>query len=115
MEEELEKPTTVKIGDDNLMVQVVDVLLDCYDPEIPVDIYNLGLIYEIKIDDEAHVFLKMTLTSPMCPVAGSLPGEIETKIKALNDIKDCTVELVWEPTWTQDMMAEDAKLKLNLL
>lgn len=93
---------------------IVEVLKSCYDPEIPVNIYELGLIYEINIDDDANVDVKMTLTSPMCPVAGSLPPDVEKKINAIPEVNDCKVEVVWEPTWGMHMMSEAAKLQLNL-
>ncbi len=93
--------------------QVVEVLRTVYDPEIPVSVYDLGMIYGIKIED-ATVHVRMTLTTPACPVAGILPGQVETSIKALEGVKDATVELVWEPPWTPDKMSEAAKLQLNM-
>lgn len=93
---------------------VISVLKSCFDPEIPVDIYELGLIYDLKIDDEANVYIKMTLTSPACPVAGSLPGEVKEKVKGIKQVKDVYVDLVWEPSWNMDMMTEEAKLQLGL-
>ena len=95
--------------------QIVSVLKTVYDPEIPVDIYELGLIYEIKIDEEANVYLKMTLTSPACPVAGSLPQEVKEKVMNLKDVNDVYVDLVWNPTWDKDMMSEEAKYELGFL
>jgi len=93
--------------------EIIQRLKTCYDPEIPVDIYELGLIYEIKIDDEANVYVKMTLTSPMCPVAGSLPGEVKDKVKSVEGVKDVYIDLVWNPPWDKDMMSEVAKLELG--
>jgi FeS assembly SUF system protein len=93
--------------------EIIQKLKTCYDPEIPVDIYELGLIYEIKIDDEGNVYLKMTLTSPMCPVAGSLPGEVREKIKSIKAVKDVYVDLVWNPPWEKDMMSDYAKVELG--
>ncbi len=93
--------------------EIIKALKECYDPEIPVDIYELGLIYKIKIDNEANVYLKMTLTSPGCPVAGSLPGEVKEKVKAVKDVNDVYVELVWNPPWDKDMMTDEAKLMLG--
>jgi len=84
-----------------------------FDPEIPVDIYELGLIYEVLINDEGSVNIKMTLTSPACPVAGSLPQEVKDKVGSIKDVKDVNVELVWEPTWNQDMMSDEAKVELG--
>ncbi len=105
---------TDRIDKAELNNQVVDVLKSCYDPEIPVNIYELGLIYGIDIDDEANVKIKMTLTSPACPVAGSLPPEVENKVRKIPDVKSCIVELVWEPLWGIHMMSEEAKLQLGL-
>lgn len=92
---------------------VVEVLKSCYDPEIPVDIYELGLIYKVAVDDDGRVEIEMTLTSPACPVAGSLPGEVEAKVRAVDGVKDVRVELVWDPPWDQEMMTDAAKLKLG--
>lgn len=95
--------------------QIISVLKTCFDPEIPVDIWELGLIYEIRIDNDAQVYIKMTLTSPACPVAGSLPSEVKEKVKNIHDVKDVYVDLVWEPRWDKDMMSEEAKLELGFL
>lgn len=94
---------------------IIHQLKTVFDPEIPVDIYELGLVYEIKIDEEANVYIKMTLTSPGCPVAGSLPGEVKERVKSLKDVNDVYVELVWDPPWDKDMMSEEAKLELGFL
>ncbi len=96
-----------------LRQRVIEVLRTCYDPEIPVDIYELGLIYEVRVEPGDQVAIKMTLTSPMCPVAGSLPGEVETKVRALEGVADARVELVWDPPWDKEMMTEAAKVKLG--
>jgi FeS assembly SUF system protein len=93
---------------------VVGVLKTCFDPEIPVNIYELGLIYGIKVDAANAVEVKMTLTSPMCPVAGSLPPEVEGKIRKVAGVSAVKVELVWDPPWTPAMMSEAAKLQLNM-
>jgi FeS assembly SUF system protein len=95
--------------------KIIQTLKSCYDPEIPVDIFELGLIYEIAIDDDANVEVKMTLTSPSCPVAGSLPPEVEGKVKSIPDVKSAKVTLVWNPPWEKDMMSEVAKLELGFL
>lgn len=95
--------------------EVISVLKTCFDPEIPVDIWELGLIYGIKIDPEGNVYIKMTLTSPACPVAGSLPGDVKEKIKNIDDVKDVYVDLVWDPAWNFDKMSEEAKLQLGFL
>ncbi len=98
----------------DLRTRVVDVLKQVYDPEIPVDIYELGLIYNVDIDEGGNTAIKMTLTSPMCPVAESLPAEVEQKVGAVKGVRDVRIDLVWEPPWDKDMMSEAAKLKLNL-
>lgn len=95
--------------------RIVAVLKTIYDPEIPVDIFELGLIYDVFINDENDVKILMTLTSPNCPVAETLPVEVEEKVKTLAEIKDVAVEITFDPTWTQDMMSEEAKLELGLL
>ncbi len=95
--------------------QVIEVLKTIYDPEIPVNIYDLGLIYEVKVDDEFNVNIDMTLTSPNCPVAESMPNEVEQKVADLWTVKTGKVTIVWEPTWGKDMMSEEAKLELGFL
>lgn len=92
---------------------VIEKLRTVYDPEIPVNIYELGLVYEVKVDEQNHVYVKMTLTSPMCPVAGTLPGEVKEKIKSVPGVSDVYIDLVWEPSWNKDMMSEEAKLILG--
>jgi len=109
-----DKEEYVKIDKTDLNLSVIDALKSCYDPEIPVNIYELGLIYGIKIDDEVNVEIEMTLTSPACPVAGSLPPEAESRVSAIPGVKSCTVKVVWDPPWSMDMMSEEAKLQLNL-
>ncbi|RPI19774.1 MAG: DUF59 domain-containing protein [Ignavibacteriae bacterium] len=93
---------------------VVDVLKSCYDPEIPVNIYEMGLIYGIVINDDASVDVVMTLTSPACPVAGSLPPEVESRVESIPGVKDCRVKVVWEPMWGIHMMSDEARLQLGL-
>lgn len=95
--------------------QVIEVLKSCYDPEIPVNIYELGLVYGIEISPQHDVAVRMTLTSPACPVAGSMPPEIETKIKGVPGVRDAKVEVVWDPPWTPEKMTEAAKLMLNMM
>ncbi len=95
--------------------RIVDVLKTIYDPEIPVNIYEMGLIYEIKSDELNNVSIVMTLTSPNCPVAESLPIEVRDKVAALEGVNFCHVELVFEPEWNADMMSEAAQLELGLL
>ena len=104
-EEELQK-----IGE-----EVVEVICEIYDPEIPVNIYDLGLIYDVNISEDCDVKITMTLTSPNCPVAETLPVEVEEKVKVVPAIKDVSVEIVFEPVWTKDMMSEEAKLELGML
>lgn len=94
---------------------VIAVLKTIYDPEIPVDIYELGLIYEVKISDEGFVHLDMTLTSPNCPVAESMPAEVEQKVGGINGATGAKVSIVFDPPWSQDMMSEEAKLELGFL
>ena len=95
--------------------EVISVLRSCYDPEIPVDIYELGLIYGVDVDAAGAVDIKMTLTSPSCPVAESLPLEVESKVRALPGIEKVAVEIVWDPPWTMENMSEAARLQLGLL
>ncbi|MCB0408667.1 MAG: DUF59 domain-containing protein [Flavobacteriales bacterium] len=96
-------------------LQIIEVLKSVYDPEIPVDIYEMGLIYEINLDDEFNAEIVMTLTSPSCPVAESLPEEVRQKVEALWSVKSSKVNLTWEPTWDKEMMSEEAKLELGFL
>jgi FeS assembly SUF system protein len=99
----------------NLEAQVIDALRSCYDPEIPVNIYELGLIYRIDVKPEGVVEILMTLTSPACPVAGSLPGDVEARIRAIPGVAACRVDVTWEPPWGPDKMTEAAKLQLNMM
>ncbi len=94
--------------------KVIEALCEIYDPEIPVNIYELGLIYEIKVLPDDSVDVKMTLTAPACPVAGSLPGQVESKINSIPEVTSAKVELVWEPPWTKDRMSEAALLQLGM-
>lgn len=105
----------MEIDKKKLEKNIVEALKTVYDPEIPVDIYELGLIYEIKIDDEANVEIEMTLTSPSCPSAEELPGEVEAKVKAVDGVKDAKIKLTFEPPWDKDMMSEEAKLELGFM
>jgi FeS assembly SUF system protein len=101
-------------GNPDLEGRVVEVLKTCFDPEIPVNIYELGLIYELLTTPEGAVHVRMTLTSPMCPVAGSLPPEVDGKIRAVPGVKDVRVDLVWDPPWDPSRMSEAARLQLNM-
>ncbi len=95
--------------------RIIQALKTVYDPEIPVDIWELGLVYDLQIDSENNVYIKMTLTSPACPVAGSLPGQVEAAVKAVEGVKDVKVELVWEPPWNPNMMSDEAKLEMGFM
>ncbi len=99
----------------DLEQKVIDALKRCFDPEIPVDIYELGLIYEINIDEESNVNIKMTLTSPMCPSAQSMPEDVQNKVSLVPGVNGVKVEVVWNPPWNQDMMSDVAKLELGFL
>jgi FeS assembly SUF system protein len=106
--------TTNTAGHDELKGKIVEVLKTVYDPEIPVDIYELGLVYKIDVDADANVRIEMTLTSPGCPVAGTLPIEVEQKTRGVDGVNDVKVEIVWDPPWTPERMSEAAKLQLNM-
>jgi len=95
--------------------KVIEALKQVYDPEIPVNIYELGLIYDIQVKPDDTVHVKMTLTAPACPVAGSLPGQVETQVETVPEVKSATVELVWDPPWTRDRMSEAALLQLGMM
>ncbi len=103
-----------KASPEELKADVIEMLETIYDPEIPVNIYELGLIYDIKVSDDSIVDIQMTLTAPGCPVAQSFPGDIEAKVGTVPGVAECHVELVWEPTWTKDMMSEAAQLQLGM-
>ena len=103
------------VNAEEIKASVINVLQSVYDPEIPVDIYELGLIYEVNVDAEANVEVIMTLTSPNCPVAGTLPQEVEEKVRIAPGVKDVVLELVFDPPWSMDMMSEEAKLELGFL
>ena len=103
------------IDTQDLGEKIVRVLKTIYDPEIPVDIYELGLIYDVFVNEDYDVKILMTLTSPNCPVAESLPVEVEEKVKSIDELKDVEVEITFDPPWTQELMNEEAKLELGLL
>ena len=94
---------------------IIEVLKTIFDPERPVNIYDLGLIYEINVFPDGNVEVVMTLTSPNCPVAGTLPGDVEQSVKSVSGVNEVTIELVFEPSWNQEMMSEEAKLELGFL
>ncbi|MFO1429403.1 MAG: SUF system Fe-S cluster assembly protein [Candidatus Competibacteraceae bacterium] len=104
-----------RIDKDDLEQQIIGALKTVYDPEIPVNIYDLGLIYDLAIDDQGHVDLVMTLTAPGCPVAGSMPGWVQTAVESVPGVESCNVELAWEPPWTPELMSMRAKLELNMI
>ncbi|MFT6717680.1 MAG: FeS assembly SUF system protein [Sphingobacteriales bacterium] len=95
--------------------KIIGVLKTVFDPEIPVDIYELGLIYEVRISDDFEVEIMMTLTSPSCPVAESLPAEVEGKVKSLSELKDAKVTITFDPPWEKEMMSEEARLELGMM
>lgn len=101
---------TAELGD-----KIVKVLKTIFDPEIPVDIYELGLIYDVFVNEDADVKILMTLTTPNCPVAETLPREVEEKVKSLDEVKDAEVEITFDPPWSQELMSEEAKLELGFL
>lgn len=120
MPERLDQPLAPKQGltsiEKSLLEgEVVEVLRTVFDPELPVNIYDLGLIYDIQIDDEKNTHLLMTLTSPACPVAGTLPGEVQSAARSVPGIGNVTVELTWDPPFTIEMMSEDVRLMLGLM
>jgi len=99
---------------DSLRDQVIEALRDVYDPEIPVNIYEIGLVYEVDVNDDGSVRILMTLTSPTCPVAESLPPEVEQRVSEVDGVTSARVEITWDPPWDPDMMSEAAKLELGL-
>lgn len=106
---------TTEIDTTELGEKIVKVIKTIYDPEIPVDIYELGLIYDVFVNEDFEVKILMTLTTPNCPVAETLPLEVENKVKSLKLVKDAEVEITFDPPWTQDLMSEEAKLELGML
>jgi FeS assembly SUF system protein len=108
-------PAIINTHNTELTQQVIDTIKTCYDPEIPVDIWELGLIYEINIDEENNLLVKMTLTSPSCPVAETLPPEVEQKLREVVGIRSAKIELTFEPPWEKDMMSEVAQLELGFM
>jgi FeS assembly SUF system protein len=109
-----DQPAVSEPGGD-LYEQVIEALKEIYDPEIPVNIYDLGLIYDVEITPDHHARVKMTLTTPHCPVAESMPGEVELRVGAVPGIGDAEVELVWDPPWDPQKMSDEAKLELGML
>ena len=111
---ETPKPSDTPFDPTEVEEGIVEALKTVFDPEIPVNIYELGLIYDIDIQEPGDVHIKMTLTSPMCPVAGSLPGEVQSKVAAVSGVAAVDVELVWDPAWNPSMMSEAARLQLGM-
>jgi FeS assembly SUF system protein len=107
--------TAASAASDALRERIVEALRTVYDPEVPVNIYDLGLIYRLDIDDQGVVALSMTLTAPGCPVAQTFPGTVEAAVKAVPGVKDAAVELVWDPPWSRERMSEAAQLQLGML
>ena len=108
--EQNKKNNSVHLGD-----EIVKVLKSIFDPEIPVDIYELGLIYDVFVNEDNDVKIVMTLTSPNCPVAESLPQEVKEKVSSINLVNEVEIEMTFEPPWSKDLMSEEAKLELGLL
>ena len=108
--EQNKKNDSVPLGD-----EIVKVLKSIFDPEIPVDIYELGLIYDVFVNEDNDVKIVMTLTSPNCPVAESLPQEVKEKVSSINLVNEVEIEMTFEPPWSKDLMSEEAKLELGLL
>ena len=108
------EPSEVEPAGD-LYEEVIDALKEIYDPEIPVNIYDLGLIYDVEITPEHHAMVKMTLTTPNCPVAESMPGEVELRVGAVPGVRDAQVEIVWDPPWDPSKMTDEARLELGML
>ena len=106
-EQHVRTPEQVKTG-------VIEILRTVYDPEIPIDIYELGLIYDVSVADDCEVAIRMTLTSPMCPVAETLPPEVEMKARGVAGVREVTLDLVWEPPWSPAMMSDAARLELGM-
>ncbi|EAQ28572.1 metal-sulfur cluster biosynthetic enzyme [Erythrobacter sp. NAP1] len=112
-----QKPAEGPVGGagSDLQQAVIDALKEIYDPEIPVNIYDLGLIYGVEVDDEADATITMTLTTPHCPVAETMPGEVELRAASVPGIRDAEVELVWDPPWSPEKMSDEARLELGML
>lgn len=113
---ETQAPESTSVNPMNSLLlegEIIEAMRTCYDPEIPVNIYDLGLIYEVNVKPDGNVDVVMTLTSPMCPVAGTLPPEVEEKVRSVAGVTAAKVEVVWDPPWNPDMMSEAAKLELG--
>lgn len=106
---------TMSANTNDLKAQVIEALRGCYDPEIPVNIYELGLVYEVEVDASGVASVRMTLTSPHCPAAAELPAEVESRVRDVPGVTDASVEVVWDPPWDPSRMSEAAKLQLGFL
>jgi FeS assembly SUF system protein len=112
--DELAQPPNIELSDDPLTPKIVEAIKEIYDPEIPVNIYELGLIYKVIVNENKDVYVEMTLTSPGCPVAQEMPGWVQSAILPIDGVRDVDVDIVWDPAWDPSMMAETAKLQLNM-
>lgn len=115
MQEQASASEEISVPEDELRNNIIAALRTVYDPEIPVNIFDLGLIYTLDIAEGGKVSIEMTLTAPACPVAGTLPGEVEARVDQVPGVTEARVELVWEPQWNVDMMTDDVKLQLGML
>ena len=106
---------TTPVNTKEIEAEIIEVLQTCFDPEIPVNIYELGLIYEVKVEPSGSALVRMTLTSPNCPAAAELPAEVESKVGVVPGVTDARVDVVWDPPWDQSKMSEAARLQLGLL
>jgi FeS assembly SUF system protein len=114
MNEQTSNPTASDQQIQALKARIIEQLRTVHDPEIPINIYDLGLIYEVNVDSEAKVGVRMTLTAPACPVAGQLPLDVAAAVRAIDVVNDVQVELVWDPPWSKSMMSDEARLALNM-
>ncbi len=110
-----EQKTPETLQQDRLRTEIINALKEIYDPEIPVNIYDLGLIYDLNIDQRGHVTIRMTLTTPACPVAQSFPEIVANRVRMVAGVKDVIIDLVWDPPWSQERITDAAKLELGLL
>ena len=115
MENQNTENNAEKFDGANMYDQIIEAIKQVYDPEIPVNIFELGLIYEVRIDETGKVDVTMTLTAPSCPAAGMLPGEVEEKVRTVAGVSDVSVEVTFDPPWDQSMMSEEAKLELGFM
>ncbi len=115
VQDEQREKIVITGGSEELITKIIQALKNCYDPEIPIDIYELGLIYEIHIDDANNVAIKMTLTAPACPAAEILPADVERHVRSIPEVNDVTVEVVFDPPWSKDRISEVGKLELGML